>query len=202
MGAFGNATDELLAIAADAFHKFICNDLIEDAEYHSVFSLLRHSAPAIRRSAISALRKETTSQDIQSRRKLVHAGLLPFTISLLPLQHEDVVAFLASDILAHLGPEIAATEGVGQVLGLLQHPDNRLRFAARDLLKGIIDSPDANFQLVVAAGLIPDLYSMIGTDTARELWAYLVPNLSGVVSRPSDIDILFQCLRSMRGCAA
>jgi hypothetical protein len=191
-----NSSDVLREVAASCFSRSLARDLVMQAEFSQIFRLFDNEDPRIRAPLITELQKYIQISDEAARRRLVDADILSALLQACASSRDDIIVFAVDCVLPILGPAISQINGGASVFPLLTHEEPRLRTAAAMSLRNGIDSRHGDVEKMTRAGVISDLYSLLGADNVvRDLWCYILPKAAPYLSTRDEVDILFEGLR-------
>ena len=186
-----HASPLLCQVAADSFSQGLAHDLVVDGDFTRLFSVFRSEDVHVRQSVIKELQNHIQRSDEAARRQIVDAGILPEILRAYTPAKDDLVDFLSTCVLPVLGPAFTQNNGGSSLFPFLTDGEPRIRAAAIQALKNVVDSHD-----MANAGVVEILHPLMVTDEAiRDLWCHILPKMAPFLSNRVEIDILFESLK-------
>ena len=193
------ASPLLCEVAASCFSRSLANDLVVDGDFDRLFRIFQNEDARVREPIIVELRDYIQGSDETARRSLVDAGILPELL----LAHtrsnqikDDLLSFMTTCVLPILGPSFTQNNGGSTLFPLLTNEDSRIRTAAIQALKNAVDSRHGSVENMAKAGIVETLHPLTATDDAiRDLWCRTLPKVAPLLTKRTEVDILFENLK-------
>ena len=189
----------LLCEVASYFSKSSAHDLVVDCNLIQLFRILRSEDTRVRELIIIELRDHIQGSDETARRSLVDAGILPAILLAYTRSNQtkdDLLSFMTTCVLPILGPSFTQNNGGSTLFPLLTNEDSRIRTAAIQALKNAVDSRHGSVENMAKAGIVETLHPLTATDDAiRDLWCRTLPKVAPLLTKRTEVDILFENLK-------